>query len=171
MADKSAGAAEKSEPVASRPQMPDAYGIPKARKGMLEWSRARELLASARTYWICTTRPDGRPHAVPVWGVWLDDTFYCDGHPQTRWARNLEKNPSVAVHIESEGIAIMVEGDYVDAYPDAETARRVEADFEVKYKYHPDASSGIYLIRPRVAFGWDESLKAATRWQFGGQAL
>ena len=32
---------------------------------------------------LSTTRPDGRPHAVPVDGVWLDDTWYWGGHPDT----------------------------------------------------------------------------------------
>ncbi len=27
-------------------------------------------------YWICTTRPDGRPHSIPVWGFWLDGGLY-----------------------------------------------------------------------------------------------
>ncbi|MEI6136703.1 MAG: pyridoxamine 5'-phosphate oxidase family protein [Chloroflexota bacterium] len=35
--------------------------------------RALARLRTAMNYWIATTRPDGRPHAAPVWGVWLDD--------------------------------------------------------------------------------------------------
>jgi hypothetical protein len=158
---------QRNEPQASRPKMPKDYGIPPSGEGMLQWTRARELLMGARTYWISTTNPDGSPHAVPVWGSWLDDTFYCDGHPQTRWARNLEQNFKVVVHIESEGIAVMVEGAFEDVYPDAPTARRIEDDFRSKYNYSPDVARGIYVISPRKAFGWDESLKAATRWHFG----
>ena len=33
-------------------------------------------LTAAPNYWISTTRLDSRPHARPVWGVWLDGAFY-----------------------------------------------------------------------------------------------
>jgi hypothetical protein len=56
-------------PKASRPYMP-GYGIldAKSGSGLLPWSVAVERLTEARNYWIATTRPDGRPHAMPVWG-------------------------------------------------------------------------------------------------------
>ena len=39
-------------------------------------ARALARLRAAMSYWIATTRPDGRPHAAPVWGVWLDDALW-----------------------------------------------------------------------------------------------
>lgn len=168
MADQ-AGQPGQEDPQRSRPRMPEDYRVPQSDEGMLQWSRVRKLLEEARTYWISTTRPDGKPHAVPVWGAWVLDRFYCDGHPQTRWARNLDShNPAIVVHIESEGIAIMVEGVSEDTKPDAEMARLIEESFEARYNYKPDIARGIYNIRPIVAFAWDESLQAATRWQFTG---
>jgi hypothetical protein len=32
----------------------------------LAWNRVVEWLTDARNYWVCTTRADGRPHAMPV---------------------------------------------------------------------------------------------------------
>src|SRR3972149_4391760 len=100
------------QPEASRPHMPGngregATGRPGER---FPWSRAARLLESARNYWVCTTRPDGRPHAVPVWGIWLDGTFYFSTGRQSRKARNLAANPHVAVHLESGSEAVIVEG-------------------------------------------------------------
>jgi hypothetical protein len=51
-----------------------------------------DRLTVARTYWISTTRPDGRPHAIPVWGVWVDGTLYHGGGDDTRRARKLDAN-------------------------------------------------------------------------------
>ena len=56
-------------PVATRPVMPAGYGIPTADSGMLPWRWVDEPLTAARTYWVDTTRPDGRPPVAPVWGV------------------------------------------------------------------------------------------------------
>jgi len=67
-----------ADPTPSKPLIPASYGIPLDGSGAekLPWSWAVERLSAAHNYWICTTRPDGRPHAVPVWGVWLDDAVW-----------------------------------------------------------------------------------------------
>ena len=61
------------EPTRSRPSMPRDYGVPAEEAGMIEWSHATEILAAATMYWVCSVRPDGRPHAVPVWGARAGD--------------------------------------------------------------------------------------------------
>jgi hypothetical protein len=42
---------------------------------LLPWSHAVERLEKAINYWVCIMRPDGRPHAVPVWGMWVEGAF------------------------------------------------------------------------------------------------
>ena len=74
----------------SRPQMPAEYGLPKDTKGLLDWSYVREQMTKAQHYWICTVTPDGRPHATPVDGLWIEDRLYFGGSPKTRWQRNLK---------------------------------------------------------------------------------
>jgi hypothetical protein len=61
---------QESEPIASRPHMP-GYGVPENKKGMLPWSHVTGRMAESRNYWISTVSPAGRPHATPVWGLWL----------------------------------------------------------------------------------------------------
>jgi hypothetical protein len=56
---------------------PVLYGAPAPPGELLAWSCAEQRLVAARNYWIATTRPDGRPHCRPVWGVWLPDGFWC----------------------------------------------------------------------------------------------
>jgi hypothetical protein len=165
------------EPRRSRPRLPEGYGVPTLDEGMLEWSWAVEQLERALTYWFSTTRPDGRPHAMPAWAVWLDGALYFDGSPQTRRMRNLTENPAISVHLESGEQVVILEGQALDAgRPAATLAGRLAATFEAKYgvskDYHPSPSTwdrgGLWIMRPRVAFGWTEFPKALTRWTFPG---
>lgn len=67
------------------------------------WSDIERLLTDAQLYWIITVRKDGRPHAVPLVGVWRDGAFaFCTGSQEQK-QRNLEVNPRVAVTTGSTG--------------------------------------------------------------------
>ena len=72
------------------------------------WSRAEEVLASARNYWIGTSGPDGRPHAAPVWAVWLNGLLYFSTGRESRKGRNIAANPAVAVHIEGKAGEVVI---------------------------------------------------------------
>ena len=67
------------------------------------WEGIERLLADAQLYWIITVRRDGRPHAVPLVGVWHDGAFaFCTGREEQKQA-NLDANPHVAVTTGSTG--------------------------------------------------------------------
>src|SRR4051794_29095290 len=67
------------------------------------WADIERLLADAQLYWIITVRGDGRPHAVPLVGVWQDGAFaFCTGAEEQK-QRNLDANPHVAVTTGSTG--------------------------------------------------------------------
>jgi len=67
------------------------------------WNDIERLLADAQLYWIITVRADGRPHAVPLVGVWHDGAFaFCTG-PDEQKQHNLDANPHVAVTTGSMG--------------------------------------------------------------------
>lgn len=57
------------------PDVPPLYGMKSPHK-YLPFTHAEDRLAKARNYWICTARPDGRPHSIPVWGFWVDGAVY-----------------------------------------------------------------------------------------------
>src|SRR5204862_2777617 len=96
-------------PRADRPMIPE-YGVPDDDEGLLPFSHLEAQLGAAHDYWVASVRPDGRPHAVPVWGVWLDGTLYFGGGKQTRKARNLDRNPDVVVHTGSASDVAIIEG-------------------------------------------------------------
>src|SRR5919109_5523167 len=96
-------------PQASRPYMP-GYGLPKGSRGLLPWRWADQRLTRSHNYWIITSRPDGTPHAMIVWGVWEGGRFYFSTGRESRKARNLAKNPSCIVCTEKAAEAVIVEG-------------------------------------------------------------
>ena len=65
-------------PTPDRPMMPQDYGIPESASGTLPWSFVDEQMEAARNYWVTTVRPDGRPHAMPVWGAWVNGKLYVE---------------------------------------------------------------------------------------------
>ncbi len=162
----------RAEPAAERPSIPAGYGIHRDSDGLIPWSAAVERLTSARNYWVATTRPDGRPHAVPVWGLWLDGAIYFGTDPASRKGRNLAANPEVVIHLESGDEVVILEGAAEQVRDPALLQRFVDA-YDAKYHVRPDVSAGgpgIYRLRPRTAYAWLERdfPQTATRWSFTG---
>ena len=163
-----------SEPLAQRPAMQD-YGISDEPDGLLPWSYASQQLTAARNYWIGSTRPDGRPHAAPVWGVWLDGVLYFGTGSGSVKARNLAANPALVVHLESGDEVVILEGE-AQWLTDVDPAlwERIADHYAAKYPgFRPDPPSpqGPFVaLRPKIAFGWLEQdfVRSATRWTFGG---
>jgi len=158
-----------SQPEASRPYM-EGYGIPSDPKGMLRWADAAAQLEKSRNYWIVTARPDGRPHAVPVWGVWLEGAVYFGTDRRSRKAKNLAANPSLVIHLESGDDVVILEGAAVEV-TERGLIKRIDAAYSRKYKMRVSSAPGqvvIYALRPRVAFGWRERdfNRSPTRWRF-----
>jgi hypothetical protein len=150
----------------SRPHIP-GYGVPQEEEGMLPWSHVVERIAAARNYWISTTRPDGRPHATPVWGVWVDETFYFGGGPDTRRSRNLAQNPHVSVHLESGDEVVIMEGvteQHTEQNTPAALLARIDDAYEVKY--HMRHGVPVWAVRPQVVFAWTNYPQTVTRWRF-----
>ena len=158
------------DPRASRPRFV-GYGIAEDERGLLDWAWATERLATARNYWVSTTRPDGRPHAMPVWAVWLDGAVMFSSGERSAKARNLAAKPAAVVHLESGDEAVILEGD-VETLEDDKTRRRFVEAYEPKYgiELNADQLARVYALRPRLAYAWRERdyPKSATRFDFPG---
>jgi nitroimidazol reductase NimA-like FMN-containing flavoprotein (pyridoxamine 5'-phosphate oxidase superfamily) len=152
-------------PQPGRPVMP-GYGIPRTKKGLLSWEYVDNRLSTSRDYWVGTAGATGTPHAVPVWGVWLDDRLYFSGGTEVRWARNLRINPQVSLHIGSGDDPVIVEGTVTLTEEKDDEAERVMDAYEVKYRFrHPPP---FWRLTPRRAFAWTDLGKDATRWVVPG---
>lgn len=155
-------------PAPSRPYVPE-YGIPESVEGTLPWEHVVAQMEQSRNYWIVTTKPDGQPHAVPVWGVWVDGTLVFGGGPQTRWSRNLATNPKVAVHLESGDDVVIFEGTVARINdPDHPMVAHVDDAYEAKYDMRH--GTPFWVLQPRVAFAWRSFPNDATRWVFSARS-
>jgi hypothetical protein len=142
------------------------YGLPRSRKGLLPWAWAERRLVRSHNYWLISVRPDGRPHAMPVWGV--DGAFYFSSGRQSRKTRNLARNRRCIVCSEAADQAVIVEG-HAREVQGPRLIARLGPPYRAKYKWTLDPATGpIFAVRPRVAFAMDEKNfpDAATRWRF-----
>jgi len=167
--------AKESEPLDGRPHMPESYGLNAAGAdlALLSWSWVTEQMEIARSYWVGTSRPDGRPHVMPVWGVWIDNVFYFGTGPDTVKALNIESNPAAVVHLESGDDVVIVEGRAKKMVEmDTDLYERVAASYAPKYDGFapnpPSVNEPLFAVHPQVVFAWLENdfPRTATRWRF-----
>ncbi|MFC7405936.1 pyridoxamine 5'-phosphate oxidase family protein [Georgenia alba] len=165
-----------TSPRIDRPDLPEGYGLPESSDGLLSWRQVEERLTSALHYWISSIRPDGRPHSVPRWGVWVSGRFYYDGAPTTRHTRNVERNPAVTLTLESGTEVVIVEGESAATRASAdglgaELSRAFGKYAAFGYEPGPDSWSGpdgggLRVITPKSALAWFSFPKDCTRFRF-----
>ena len=155
-------------PQATRPHMP-GYGIQPAAKGagLLPWDFVEERMSKSMNYWIASTRPDGRPHATPVWGFWHAGVFYFGTGDESQKARNFAANPAVSVHLESGDEAVILEG-VVVRVDDGAIKQAIDKASKKKYGMGIMGSSPLFQLHVQRAFAWREQdfPTSATRWVF-----
>ncbi len=135
------------------------------------WEYVEQRLRESVNYWLCSVRPDGRPHVIPRWGVYLDGKFYYDGSPETRHARNLEANPNVSLHLESGNDVVIMDGTSQPAgKPAPEFAVRLAEAYRAKYAsegYSPEPTQwdegGLYVFTPRQCLAWTKFFENPTK--------
>ncbi|MFY9558674.1 MAG: pyridoxamine 5'-phosphate oxidase family protein [Terriglobales bacterium] len=149
--------------------MAPKFGL-KPRTKYLPWSHACTQLERARNYWIVTVRPDGRPHAMPVWGFYVDGTIYFGTARDSRKWRNLESNPHVIVHLESDDEVVVVEGVAREVKtPEVIAALRPVSEKKYGMWMPPHPQKHVVIaVEPSTAFAWSEKdiQGTATRWSF-----
>lgn len=159
-------------PKISRPKLPKGYVDNPVSFVNWEWVAAQ--LTESKNYWLCSVRPDGRPHVVPRWGAFIDNKFYYDGSPETRHARNILENPNVSLHLESGEKAIILEGiSQPVEKPKPEFANRLAEEIGRKYSssgYAPKPSQwdegGLYVFAPRQCIAWTVFFENPTKFEF-----
>ena len=162
---------EPKNAIRSRPNMP-SYGISTTDEGLIEWDWVSNAMEKSRNYWICSTRPDGRPHATPVWGLWINDVFYFGASRSSVKSKNFEHTPQVVVHLESGDDTVILEG-IVTEIQDQSLLKWVFQAYAEKYPFNPaedydPIKSVYYRLILKFVFAWQESdfPNTATRWEF-----
>lgn len=137
----------------------------------VSWEYVEKRLTDSVNYWLCTVRPNGAPHVVPRWGVFVDGKFYYDGSPETRHARNLESNSKTSLHLESGSDVVIMDGESAPApKPSKELAERLAAEYKRKYEsegYAPEPTQwdegGLYVFTPRQCLAWTKFFENPTK--------
>ena len=163
------------QPQASRPHMP-GYGILPAGQGtgLLPWAWAQERLRASTNYWLATSWPDGRPHVMPVWGVWLDGALWWSSGLRARKARNLARDPRCTVTTQDPDEPVVIEGSAAVVRGPSELdafVAALNAKYQTAYtvEFLDPAVNGTYRLAPTWAFALDQADfgGSPTRWTFG----
>lgn len=159
-----------------------SYGVPTELDGVLPWAWAEERLVRNKNYWVVTADAGGRPHAMPVWGIWRPDPdrFVFSCAPTARKARNIAANPQVCVTVDDTVECVSVEGRARLLEAAGGTAGGLDEEAAAyAEKYEPDVAKRADLaafflshlvieVAPRRAFGIiereEEFASRATRW-------
>lgn len=152
------------------------YGVLPAGEGsgLLQWAFAVEQLSGSRIYWVSTVCPDGRPHVMPVWGMWDGRGVLFSSSKGSRKARNLARDPRCTVATEDAANPVMLEG-VAEPIADMAELERLLAMENAKYgtEYGMDmldpAHNAAFRVRPRqvIALRTDDFTGSPTRWRFG----
>jgi pyridoxamine 5'-phosphate oxidase-like protein len=157
----------------------DIYGA-----APISWSRAFTALegSTAGSYWLATTKPDGRPHVAAVGALWVDGKIYFVTGARTRKGRNLAANAHCAVSVSLTGIDLVIEGTAVcvtdrptllhlaeryaaQGWPASVSGRALTAKYSAPSAGPPPWN--LYVVRPTTAFGVATAEPSgATRWEF-----
>jgi hypothetical protein len=147
------------------------YQMPEDTTNLLSWDFVATHLAPSYHYWLNTICADGRPHAVPVWGIWYNNRVHFEGSMKTTWARNLVRDPRITVHLPNgeqvviiEGVAHIIEDNEIDS----DEWNRLDTQFQSKYQV--DKGSPYWYVQPRKVLAWNGGgLQTMTRWVFSSR--
>ena len=148
------------QPKITRPYFPKGYADKP--KTYVSWDQVVRKLTDAVNYWICSVRPNGHPHAVPKWAVFVEGKIYYDGSLETRHAKNISKNPHVSLHLESGSDVVIVEGLAQEIQnPERGLAEKIANSYSCKYSelgYSPQPDQwddgGLYEMRINKVIVW-----------------
>jgi hypothetical protein len=109
---------------------------------------------------------------MPIWGIWLDNTFYFGTGRRSRKSRNLKSNPHCVVCPEGAEEAISLEGTASEVN-DSGLARQIASAYKRKYNSNLEefdrTENPIYAVKPSTVFGFIETSKKIsgnpTRWR------
>jgi Pyridoxamine 5'-phosphate oxidase len=150
----------------------------------IPWEEAERRLTRGGWFWLVTVRPDGAPHAMPVFAVWSESALFLVSKETTRKSRNLTADGRCVVTTDAGDLHLVVEGEARRVRDEATLSRASEA-FEAIYdwptvvageeldaEYGAPTSGGppyaVFEIKPTRAFGLptDGESFTPTRWRF-----
>ena len=150
-----------------------------------EWADLEDGFRSPeREFWLITVNQEGRPHVVPVFAAWADDSFFVASNAGARKAGDLEVTGRCVLATNLGDAHVVVEAS-AHRVRDEPTMARASTAFaevydwpttvvgdELDAPYAAPTSGGppfqVWEISPHKAFGFptDGESNAPTRWRF-----
>jgi hypothetical protein len=151
------------------------YGVLPADQGggLLPWFWAERRLADSHEYWVASVRADGRPHLMPVWGVWLREALWFSSSVRSSKYRNLTAAPPCTVATDDAHHPVVLDGS-AEVVTEPGAIQDFLAALNAKYAtaYAADfldpAVNATFRVAPASVFGLsDEDFTGSpTRWTF-----
>jgi hypothetical protein len=129
----------------------------------IPWRKFDLWLQGFRSIWVSTTRPDGRPHSVPVWCWWDGRDIYFITAPSSQKARNIAHLPYIIVHAGDGDDTIILEGTVI-LVTHADERERINAHYMEKYV---DPHSGARASIPLQDHLYHVQVKHVMVWEYG----
>ncbi len=151
---------------------PSDHGFPNG--GFLNWDTLLWRFAAERSYWVNSYDvASGKPHTMPVWGIWQDAAFRFSTAPHSRKAQNLKAHAFCNVHLANTEAVLVMECQACEVVIESEQQAFVD-EYNPKYKWDfkpADVAGGLFALTPQTAFAWSAGegegfSHTATRWKF-----
>jgi PPOX class probable F420-dependent enzyme len=141
--------------------------MPTPKRGFVPWSWADRQLRAMRSIWVSTTRPDSRPHAVPVWFTWDGRTLYFSTGGRAQKARNIRHEPWVVIHAGDGDDVIILEG-LAEVVTDDAELHTVDAARAEKY-VSPRTGARDTILTPATVV-YRVVVQRVMAWEYGNMA-
>jgi nitroimidazol reductase NimA-like FMN-containing flavoprotein (pyridoxamine 5'-phosphate oxidase superfamily) len=78
---------------------------------------ARKRLQHEPNIWLASSRPDGKPHLVPIWFIWNRGRFYLCIESRSVKAHNVRNDRRVSLALEDGSNPVICEGEATTVPP------------------------------------------------------
>ncbi len=123
----------------------------------VSWDKTGTLLEASELFWVCTVRPDGRPHATLFVAVWVDEAVYSrTGTIEQKFA-NLSNNPHVVLLTGCNqwdgGIDVVMEGNAARV-TDPAVVERLATAWVPKWDGRWESLSEVFSVVPSTLYAY-----------------
>ncbi|MEL6524089.1 MAG: pyridoxamine 5'-phosphate oxidase family protein [Chloroflexota bacterium] len=151
--------------MANYQRQPMNTGVSEER--LLHWNWVVGQIELSHHYWLSSTRPDGRPHVVPIAAIWHDEALYFSLSLTSVKGRNISQQPRVAIHLESSRNVVILEG-VAQPADNASIRDTVLPRYIERYNFTPPVTENNQWlnVHPDRVLAWilSDSYNTATRW-------
>jgi general stress protein 26 len=144
--------------------------------GHIPWSKVSLWLQSRRSCWLCTARPDGRPHGAPIWFWWEEGTksaYFVTGKDSVK-GKNLVHQSYVSLLVGDGDDTIILNGRAIPVTDTAEQQRVNQAWGEKYVDPYSGAKADVlaphdqlYRVPVQQVMAWEYgAVVSRTDWHF-----